>query len=524
MIKEDIYTILKKQCIKKQNDNFLSFPDENKHYNGKNLLKNVDIICNALSMLGISQGDCIGVLLSNRSQWALLALAAGSMGVTMIPINTGVSKDTLNYFMSKVKIKAIFYSVNYKNNLHGKIINKYCSNNKFVQVLLDGGNTSFKYNKILWKDFIILGSSVHLKLKKKVSSRANWLIQFTSGTTGLPKGVMISQYSAINVANEYGKNSCITNKDIILQTVPYFHCIGSVMNLLTCIIFGVYTIVMNKFNSEEANLLISKYHCTITSGVPTIYYSMMCAKNFNRIDNSSLRLIYIGGARCSPSLFDKISNNYSHATVMCGYGLTETASIVISPNINDDYIMRREGIGHPFKGIELKINDFGELLIKGFSNTRGYINDLNKTKDLFDSFGWLHTGDIAELSDNNVRVIGRLDDIIEKGGEKISPSKIEEAIGNYVIDKKICVAGIRDDKYGEDIIAFIECSSKYKNYILNNRLDLIKTLKKHIMNFEIPKYISFLKSFPMTKNGKIKRNELIRMYLGKKIHPYYLKK
>lgn len=348
------------------------------------------------------------------------------------------------------------------------------------------------------------------------------MIQFTSGTTGLPKGVRISQFGAINVANAYGNVINLNETDKVLQVLPYFHCIGSIMGLLSIIIFGAKTTVLSKFNPIKANSTLMSNQCSIMLGVPTIYLAMIKSDNFSQTITSSLRVVGIGGTGCPSNTFDYISNAFPSSTVMCAYGLTEVSSMIVAPNIDDNYTVRKQTVGHVIPGIKLKIDsrdgDRGELLVKGFSVTKGYVDDIDKTKQLIDPEGWLHTGDIAELIGNNVKIIGRADDMIEKGGEKISPHEIEAVLTESIGDTKVCVAGVQDEKYGEEIIAFVECANGKSVGVLSEKCRKInKDLAEKIMWFEIPKFLAFVPIFPRTKSGKIERKNLREMFLNHKL-------
>lgn len=522
MVNESISKILKKQARIRPNNTILDFPDEEKSYTNLTLLQEVQAVERALVAKKIKKGDRIGVWLTNRSEWVLIALAGACTGIVVVPLNMGIRDMTLSHYIKKADIKLLFCSASYKNGLQLDLVNQYKHQGEIKgleMVQLDGRSNDAHS----WEKFLKKGTSSEIELpEENMDLSTNWLIQFTSGTTGFPKGVYISQYSALNVANAYGEVVKLSMSDTVLQVLPYFHCIGSIMGLLSSMLFDAKTIVLSRFSPERTNILLDKNQCTVMLGVPTMYFAMMRAENFADLDVSPLRILGIGGAGCQSELFDEIAESFPRSVIMCAYGLTETSSMIIAPDIADDYRVRRETVGHPIDGIKIKISgnkeSGGELLVKGFSITKGYVDDEEKTNKLIDRDGWLHTGDVATIKKGNVKIIGRLDDMIEKGGEKISPKEIETALGVALTDTNVCVAGVADKKYGEEIIAFVECGNgRTVGSISDRTTEIFRILSGKIMSFEIPKYVAFVPTFPTTSNGKVVRSKLREMYLKKEL-------
>lgn len=512
------------------------FPSEHISYTAYELLNKVRQAAKALMRSGVHKGDCVVTCMSNTSHWMTLTLAAASIGVKIAPLNNSCSKEEIVYFLNKINPAKIFCSSTEKNGRITKILAEL--DHEETQQFFDSKDVivtmsdDYKSNSFCnWSQFILESSKISedelLEAISAVNNKQDFLLQFTSGSTSRPKGVLISQYTALNIANSYGQQINMNKNDKVLQIAPYFHCIGSVLNLLPMIIFGSPTIVVNKFKADLCLQLIKNYEITVISGVPTMYISLLNNELFSKKMVKTLRILGIGGAACSQEMFNLFSECFVNSTVICCYGLTETASLILAPSVNDPTEVRKNSVGKPIEGVSIKVinrvtnerlnkpNVIGELLVKGYCVFKGYFNDSQRTKQVIDTDGWLHTGDLVYIrKDGNIHITGRVDDIIEKGGEKIAPQVIEDALMDCLGKKlkmNLCVVGIPDRKYGEEIVACIEESSSEAKSLSNTIDELHSELMKKIMKFEIPKYLILLPVFPRTKSNKIKKNQLKKL-------------
>lgn len=512
------------------------FPSEHVSYTACELLIKVKQTAKALMSSGAHKGDCIVTCMSNTSYWMGLTLAAALIGVKISPLNNSCSKEELAYFLNEIRPVKFFCSFAEKNGRIIKVLTEIeheetqpIFNHKDVIVTMSDNSKSNSFCS--WSQFILGSSKVSeeelLEAISSVNNKQDFLLQFTSGSTSRPKGVLISQYTALNIANSYGQQINMNKNDKILQIAPYFHCIGSVLNLLPMIIFGSPTVVVNRFKADLCLQLIKNYEITVISGVPTMYISLLNNELFSKEMVKTLRILALGGAACSQEMFDLFSEYFVSSTVICCYGLTETASLILAPSVNDPTEVRKNSVGKPIEGVSIKVinrvtnerinepNVIGELLVKGYCVFRGYFNDSQRTKQVIDTDGWLHTGDLVYVrKDGNIHITGRVDDIIEKGGEKIVPQVIEDALMDCLgkeLKTNLCVVGIPDRKYGEEIVACVEESSSEAESLYENIDGLHSKLMKKIMKFEIPKYLVLLPVFPRTKSNKIQKNQLRKL-------------
>lgn len=520
MINKNIKEVL--ETISRRKSVIFSFPDEQKKMTGEELFKKVKEVEVALVGLRLKKGDHIGLLMENRSEWILLALAAGALGIVIVPINVEVSERSLSYFVEKGKIKALFCSAEYKEGTLVKIVEKlFYENQKFSKIesiFIAETNGDYNIGKN-WGQFMRENEDI-LFSELPIDSNETWIMHFTSGTTALPKAVPISQFSALNVAISYGEILRLNDNDIILQVLPYFHCIGSILGVLPSILFENKTIILKKFEPTKAVEYLIKEMCTVILGVPTIFLSMINCPNYNSEKTNFLRIVGIGGVGCPSKIFDLLSRKFPYSKIMCAYGLTETSSMILAPALEDDYHTCKNSVGRPIEGIDLKIDyqsskKSGELLVKGYCVLKSYIDDDDCTRKSIDSKGWFHTGDVAQYTENGcVKILGRMNDMIEKAGEKISPQEVEAALYEVIDNANICVIGVPDSKYGEEIIAFVEMSQaeKIKRKIIDEYDEINEKILEKIMKFELPKFIVFVSEFPRTQSGKIRKGELRKFF------------
>lgn len=520
MINKNIKEVL--ETVSRRKSVIFSFPDEQKKMTGEELFKNVKEVEIALLGLKLKKGDHIGLLMENRSEWILLALAAGALGIVIVPINVEVSERSLSYFMDKGKIKVLFCSAEYKGGILVKIVERlFHENQKFHEIESVFISETNKYYNIgkTWRQFMRESKNILIN-ELHIDNAETWIMHFTSGTTSLPKAVPISQFSALNVAKSYGRILRLNDNDTILQVLPYFHCVGSILGVLPTILFENKTIILKKFEPTKAVAYLLKEMCTVILGVPTIYLSMINCPSYNSEKMNFLRIVGIGGVGCPSKIFDLLSRKFPYSKIMCAYGLTETSSMILAPALEDDYQTCKNSVGRPIEGVNLKIDyqssrESGELLVKGYCVLKSYIEDDDRTREAIDSEGWFHTGDIAQYIENGcVKILGRMNDMIEKAGEKISPQEVEAALYEVIENANLCVIGVPDSKYGEEIIAFVETSQveEIKGKIIDEYNEINKKVLEKIMKFELPKFIVFVSEFPRTQSGKIRKGELRKLF------------
>jgi fatty-acyl-CoA synthase len=349
-------------------------------------------------------------------------------------------------------------------------------------------------------------------------------MQYTSGTTGFPKGVMLTHYNIINNAFYVGRNLGLTYRDKLCIPVPFFHCFGCVISTLNCVVHGSTMVPIEQFDAESVLKSIETEKCTALNGVPTMYIAEMQHPNFEKYDLSSLRTGIMAGSSCPIEVMvSTISKMHLKEITIC-YGLTEAAPVLTQTQRNDPVQKRVETVGKPLPHIEVKIvdpetgaeklpNEPGELIARSYGIMKGYYKMPDQTEKSIKD-GWLYTKDLAMMDDEGYFVIlGRIDDMIIRGGENVYPREIEEFLHTNHKIKDVAVVGVPSAKYGEEVCAFIQL----RNNINATKDEFRDYCLEGIARYKIPKYIIFTDSFPLTASGKIKKKEL-RNIANKKLN------
>jgi fatty-acyl-CoA synthase len=343
-------------------------------------------------------------------------------------------------------------------------------------------------------------------------------MQYTSGTTGFPKGVMLTHHNIVNNAYLVGKYMNFSEKDRLCIPVPFFHCFGCVMSTLNCVIYGATMVPINIFKPEKVLQAVEKEKCTALHGVPTMFIAELAHPDFEKYDLTSLRTGVMAGATCPIELMKDVINKMHMKDVTICYGLTE-ASPVITQTKPDDTLERRvETVGRPHPNIEVKIVDPetgkalppdtpGELCVKGYCVMKGYYKMPEETKKSIVD-GWLHSKDLSSMDkEGYIKILGRVDDMIIRGGENVYPREVEEFLYTNLKIKDVTVIGVPSSKYGEEVMAYIILKEG-----VNATEDEIRNFCKNGMSrYKAPKYIKFIKEFPMTASGKIQKYKLREM-------------
>ena len=340
-------------------------------------------------------------------------------------------------------------------------------------------------------------------------------MQYTSGTTGFPKGVELTHYNIVNNAYYVGETMGMTEYDRMCIPVPFFHCFGCVLSTLNCVIHGSAMVPIEIFDAEQVLQAVEAEKCTALQGVPTMFTAELFHPNFANYDTSSLRTGIMAGASCPIEVMVDAMSKMNLQQITIAYGLTETSPVLTQTRRDDPVQKRVETVGKPIPNVEVKIVDPetgkellpgkpGELVARGFGIMKGYYKMPDKTKEVIRD-GWLHTKDLAvQDQEGYFSIIGRIDDMIIRGGENVYPREIEEFLYTYEKIQDVAVVGVPSKKYGEEVCAFI----KIRDGTEASEEEIRKYCKDGISRFKIPKYIIFTEEFPMTASGKIRKIDL----------------
>lgn len=483
------------------------------------LQQEVESVARGFLATGLKKGDRLGIWSANSNEWIICFLAAAQIGVPVVCINFHFKKRELLDLCRLTGIKALCFSNGFKSNDFIEVVNcltkKATENNDVLPQLFISME-----NKSAEKSFSL---SQLKKIGQKISDKeyqhavalvsVNDLltIQMTSGSTAMPKGVMLSQHNVMNNAMLSAQRLGVTHSDVICLAVPLFHCFGLSSCLFFALTTGCQLVLLDNYNAEDVLKVVQQYHCTVMHGVPTIFSRLIKHEQFSHYDLSSLDKGIIAGASFPSALIDDIENVLGMKGISVSYGQTEASPCCTQTLPNDPLTIKRNTIGKPLPFVEMKIIDpktcksvpvgiLGEICTRGFHVMLGYDNAPDKTKEALDKDGWLHTGDIGYVDEQgNYHYAHRMKEIVVRGGENISLCEIEDAIAEYPGVDAVKAFGISSVDLGEEVIATI-CVQK--GYAINES-ELYTFLQERLARYKIPKELHFFTQLPHTPCGKI---------------------
>ncbi|MDQ9010805.1 AMP-binding protein [Acinetobacter gerneri] len=487
--------------------------------------------CSLLKM-GLKKGDRIGIWSPNCVEWTITQFAASKAGIILVNLNTAYKSNELEYVLNKVSCAALVIAPAFKTTNYQEIITKIapeitnCSDKllnaarlphlKHVIKIEDQAHTGLHK----FDDLLIEPSHKELEDLQAIADDLQFdetiNIQFTSGTTGNPKGTMLTHNNILNNGFFVGEAIRLTEKDRVCISVPLFHCFGMVMGNLACITHGATMVYpAGVFNPLESLKAMQNEKCTASYGVPTMFIGMLEHEQFDQFDLSSLRTGIMAGSPCPREIMQRVIDRMNMSEITICYGMTETSPVSVQSSTTDSIEQRVSTVGRIHPHLEIKIIDehdkivpkgkLGELCVRGYSVMLGYWEEPEKTKEVIDEAGWMHTGDIAEMdADGFVKIKGRIKDVVIRGGENLFPKEIEDFLYTHPDISDVQVIGLPDAKYGEELCACIILHEHHQT-----TEDTIKLYcKEHISHNKVPKYVRFFTEFPLTASGKAQKFKL----------------
>jgi fatty-acyl-CoA synthase len=489
----------------------------------------VDQLASGLLALDIAPGDRVGIWGPNSAEWVLTQLATAKIGAIMVCINPAYRLYELEYALNKVECKALITNESFKTSDYLGMLNTLAPE---LEYCAPGALASTKLPKL--KHVIRMGTSssagMHnfdqicelatdadraalLRLQTQLKPDDAINIQFTSGTTGNPKGATLSHCNILNNGYLTGEAMRLTPADKLCIPVPLYHCFGMVLAVLACVSHGATMVFPGEaFDPQQTLQTVQDERCTALHGVPTMFITELDHPNFSSFDLSSLRTGIMAGAPCPIEVMKRVISDMHMRDILIAYGQTELSPIN-NITLPDDSLERRtETVGRAMPWVEVKVIDEaghvvpvgekGEICTRGYSVMQGYWNDPEKTAETIDAAGWLHSGDIATMDAfGYVRIVGRIKDMIIRGGENVYPREVEEFLYQHPAISEVQVFGIPDKKMGEEVCAWVQV-----NEGATLSADDIKAFcKDQITHFKIPRHIRFVSEYPMTVTGKIQK-------------------
>jgi len=538
IIEKTIGDYLKDIVIKYPNNEAVVYPFRGIRLSYKELDLLTDKLAKGLLASGLKKGDHVAIWAHNVPEWIYLLFATAKVGVVTVTVNTLYRAHELKYLLHQSDSKALFmvkgFKTDYVETIHEILPGLKNSKSTLIKndslpllekIYFIGENTpnGMENFEVLFKLADQVSDEELEKVKRSLDKNDIINMQYTSGTTGFPKGVMLSHFNVLNNAFAIAKGMNFTEKDRLCIPVPFFHCFGLVLSILVCLTSGATMVPVEKFTPVDVLKTVEMEKCTALHGVPTMFLSELNLLEKEHYDTSSLRTGIMAGAPCPVEVMKAVMTKMNMREITIVYGLTEASPGLTMTKIDDPVEKRVETVGKELPGAEIKIvnpeteeecppNIPGELWARGYNIMCGYYKMEEATKHAFSKDGWLRTGDLAlKTDDRYYKITGRIKDMIIRGGENIYPKEIEDFFYTHPKILDIQVVGVADEKYGEEAMAFV---IPKEGEILTEE-ELRNYAKGKIADFKIPKYFAFIREYPMTASGKIQKYKLSE--LGNKI-------
>ncbi|MCP1373021.1 AMP-binding protein [Dyella lutea] len=493
----------------------------------RDLHAEVERVAAALLALGLAPGERIGIWAPNRAEWVVLQFAAPMAGLVLVNINPAYRAHELAYALNHVDCRALVLPRRFRTSHYldvlielapelgdapaGQLHAERLPGLREVIVLDDEPVPGARRWTDLAADDAAMAPLRTVQATLSADDAVN--IQFTSGTTGAPKGATLTHRNIVNNGWFVGEAMRLTEQDRLCIPVPFYHCFGMVLGNLACVTHGACMVIPGEGFDALATLeTVAEERCTGLHGVPTMFIAELAHPRFAEFDLSTLRTGIMAGSPCPVEVMRQVVERMHMAEVTIAYGMTETSPVSFQ-TVPDDPLERRvDSVGRIHPHLEVKLVDEagatvprgepGELCTRGYSVMRGYWNDEANTREAIDAEGWMHTGDLATIDDDGYcRIVGRLKDMIIRGGENIYPREIEEFLYTHPKVLDVQVFGVPDAKFGEQACAWV----KLREGEHASEAEIQDYCRHHLAYFKVPHYVRFVDAFPMTVTGKVQK-------------------
>lgn len=470
-------------------------------------------VAQALLALGVYKGDRVGIWSANRYEWVLIQYATARIGAILVNINPAYRAHELAFVLNQSEVGYLFSELRFKSSNYVEIIDS-------VKAECPGLKSVVYFDRN-WENFLKSAGEIPETDVSEIEASLQFddpiNIQYTSGTTGFPKGVTLTHHNIQNNGYFIGKRLNYTEKDRVCIPVPFYHCFGMVIGNLCCTAYGSAIIIpSDSFDPKLTLQAVEKEHCTSLYGVPTMFIAELALEDFEHYNLSSLRTGVMAGSPCPIEIMKQVQARMNMSEVTICYGMTETAPVSVQTKIGAPLEKQVTTVGTAHDHLEIKIIDpetgnivptgtHGEFCVRGYSVMQKYWNNPEATASVIDENGWMHSGDLALMDEEGyISITGRIKDLIIRGGENISPKEIEDFLYKHPYIQDAQVIGIPSEKFGEEVMAWIKL---HGNHNLTEE-ELVTYCKNQIAHYKIPRFWKFVTEFPMTVSGKIRKVEM----------------
>ena len=532
LIESTFGELLEKYAIESPDREFMVYSDRNLRFTYSQFNERVDQLAKGLLYIGVNPGDKVGIWANNVPDWLTFMFAVAKIRAVLVTINTNYKTTELEYLLKDADIHTLCLIDGFRDSDYVKMIFDLVPELKSSQ---RGNLKSEKFPEL--KNVVFIGPQKHRgmyntaelillgshiddfeleQIKETITCHDVVNMQYTSGTTGFPKGVMLTHHNILNCGYATGEFMRYTAKERLLVCVPLFHCFGCVLALCAVITHGCTMVMIENFDPLMVLASVEKEKCTALYGVPTMFIAELNHPMFNMFDLSSLRTGIMAGSLCPIETMNQVMQKMNMKDIIIVYGLTETSPGMTATRTHNSPEVRATTVGFEYPNVEVKIanpetgeecavDEHGEICCRGYNVMKGYYKNAVATAQAIDKDGWLHSGDLAvKTTDGFYRITGRIKDMIIRGGENIYPREVENFIFKMPEVESVEVAGVPSKKYGEQVGAFI----KLKVDAQLTEEEVQEFCRGKISRYKIPKYIFFVTEFPMTASGKIMKYKL----------------
>lgn len=521
------------EVVSKQGDQEgVIYPEKDLKWTYRQFREECNQAAKGLMQLGLKKGDHLAIWATNHPEWLVTQFATGKMGAVLITVNTNYRTQELEYLLRQSDTETLILMKEFKGADYVEMLYEICPEladsepgqlcserlPKLKNVIFLGEER--KPGMFLWSDLLQMGERLadSVLAERQASLHPDDVInmQYTSGTTGFPKGVMLTHHNIINNGRNIAECMKLTPEDRMCIPVPFFHCFGCVLGILACVNAGSTMVPVIQFDPLTVLRIVEAEKCTALHGVPTMFIAELNHPEFSRFDLSSLRTGIMAGSNCPMEVMKGVMNDMGASEITIAYGQTESSPVIGQTRTDDTMERRVTTIGKklphvevkiidPATGEEVKTGEPGELCTRGYHVMKGYYRMPEATRQVIDEEGWLHTGDLATQDEEGyLRITGRLKDMIIRGGENIYPREVEEFLYTHPKILDVQIVGVPDKKYGEEVMAFIRLK-KGESLTLD---ELREYCEGRIAHYKIPRYMNIIDTYPMTASGKIQKFKL----------------
>jgi len=537
LLEKTLGQVLEEQTQAHPDKEFVVYSDRNLRFTYAQFNERVNALAKGLLAIGLTKGDHLGIWATNVPDWLTFMFATAKIGVVLVTINTNYRTAELEYLMKQADLTALALIDGWRDSDYVSMVYElipelrhsergYLQSERFpcLKHVIFIGQEKHRgmYNT---SELLLLGTHIEEgtleAAKRELTCQDVINMQYTSGTTGFPKGVMLTHRNILNNGFFVAESQRFGSDERLCVPVPLFHCFGCVMAVLGTLTHGGTLVMLESFDPLLVLASVQNERCTALYGVPTMFIAELNHPMFSLFDTSSLRTGIMAGAPCPTEVMKRVIGDMHCKDITIAYGLTESSPVMTQTTPEDPFEMKVASVGRPLPGVEVKIVDpetgkdcpvdvQGEVCCRGYNVMRGYYNKPEETAKAIDADGWLHSGDLGTVdAQGYFRITGRIKDMIIRGGENVYPREIEEFLYNLEGVKDVQVVGVPSKKYGEEVGAFIIV----KDGVSMEEADVRDYCRGKISRHKIPRYVFFVKEYPMTASGKIQKYKLRELSL-----------